>query len=121
MRSEELSDQDWSDITTAFFESRWFRRMWVILEYIQCDVVHLLSSDFRIPRLEKFKDNPVTSEGSFSFLWDLFITFKDRWKFSRLRGGYSRQQVRQFVQGGRSTIFYAHAFSIIASKECAVH
>jgi hypothetical protein len=44
----ERSRKDYSDVTTTFFESRWFRRMWVVLEYIQCDVVHLLSSDFHI-------------------------------------------------------------------------
>jgi hypothetical protein len=61
---EEPADKDFSDITETFFKSRWFRRMWIVLEYIQCDEVHLLTSDFHVFFYES------GTNGSFSELWD---------------------------------------------------
>jgi hypothetical protein len=51
----------------------------------------------------------------------MFIDWKDNWQFSTLTGMFSQEQVRQYVLNGISTITYAQAFSIIASKECSVH
>jgi hypothetical protein len=115
------SDKDISEITSVFFNSRWFRRMWVTLEYIQCDVVHLLSSDFHVSNLDPRDHDPPFQQGSFSFLWDLFIAWKDQWQYSRLTGLFSRQQVREYVRNRTSKITFAQAFSIIASKECSIH
>jgi len=61
---EEPSGKDFSDIMETFFKSWWFRRMWVLLEYIQCDEVHLLTSDFHVFFYES------GTNGSFSELWD---------------------------------------------------
>jgi hypothetical protein len=92
------------------------------LEYVQCDVVHLLDTDFQVSDLEQHDgEGPHFSQGSFSFFWDMFIGWKDNWQFSTLTGMFSQEQVRQYVLNGISTITYAQAFSMIASKECSVH
>ena len=92
------------------------------LEYIQCDVVHLLDNDFHVSDLGQHSgEGPHFSQGSFSFFWDIFIGWKANWQFSTLTGMFSREQFRQYVLNRISTFTYAQAFSIIASKECSVH
>jgi hypothetical protein len=112
---EEPSDKDFSDIMETFFKSRWFRRMWVVLEYIQCDEVHLLTSDFHVFFYES------GTNGSFSELWDWFLSKKGHLNGSKLVDIYSRVHVREYRRNRPSRLTYAEAFSMVAGKQCSIH
>jgi hypothetical protein len=121
------SDKDFSDVIGAFFDSRWFQRMWVMLEYIKSPEVHLLTSDFRIFYNESDNDHlfdaKAATNGSFSDLWDWFLCKKERWPASAtvFPGRFSFVDLQMFRRVRTSGLTYAEAFSIVAGKQCAIY
>lgn len=106
--------KDFDDIMMAFFKSRWFERMWVVLEYLQCDTVHLMTSDFRI---FYYDESPTC--GTFTELWRWFSCREGHLVGSKAVDIFSRANLANLRRNRTATLTYAEAFSLLADKKCA--
>lgn len=100
----------------AFFKSKWFERMWVLLEYLVSKTVHPVTSDYRI---FLYEDGPAIV--TFSELWGFFTDRKGHLLESKAVDTHSRFQAVRHQILRETTLTYAQAFSLIADEQCSYH